>query len=114
MSSNFRAHATYVLTCTQSIDLPLLLPNGDPSQENNRFDRLELRVVKAIRPCPVEFNSDGRAGDVRFRSIPTPTPPGGSYVGEMVVKGVSTDSIFNEDFGNVFKSAVGAVVCKLH
>ena len=41
----------HLLTSTQSIDLPLLLPNGDPSQENNRFDRLELRVVKAIRPC---------------------------------------------------------------
>ena len=61
----------------------------------------------------VEFNSDGRAGGVRFRSIPTPTPPGGSYVGGMAVKGVSKDCIFNEDFGNVFKSALGAVVYKL-
>ena len=61
----------------------------------------------------LEFNSDGRAGDVRFRSIPTPTPPGGSYVGGMVVKGVSKDCIFNEDFGNVFKSAIGALVYKL-
>ena len=61
----------------------------------------------------LEFDSDGRAGDVRFRSIPTPTPPGRSYVGGMVVKGVSKDCIFNEDFGNVFKSAVGAVVYEL-
>ena len=59
----------------------------------------------------VEFNSDGWAGYVQFRSIPTMTPPapGGSYVGGVVVKGVSKDSIFNEDFGNVFKSALGAV-----
>ena len=62
-------------------------------------------------PNRVEFHSDRRAGDVRFRSIPT--PPGGSYVGGMVVKEVSKDCIFNEDFGNVFKSAVGAVVYKL-
>ena len=61
----------------------------------------------------LEFNSDGRAGDVRFRSIPTPTPPGGSYAGGMVVKEESKDCIFNNDFGNVFKSAVGAVVYKL-
>ena len=61
----------------------------------------------------LEFDSDGRAGDVRFRSIPTLTPPGRSYVGGMVVKGVSKDCIFNEDFKNVFKSAVGAVVYEL-
>ena len=61
----------------------------------------------------VEFHSDSRARDVRFRSIPTPTPPGGSYVGGMFVKGVSKDCIFNEDFRNVFKSAVGAVVLEL-
>ena len=66
-----------------------------------------------IHSFVLEFDSDGRAGDVRFRSIPTPTPPGGSYVGGMVVKRVSKDCIFNEDFGNVFKSALGAVVYKL-
>ena len=61
----------------------------------------------------LEFDSDGRAGDVRFRSIPTPTPPGRSYVGGMVVKWASKDCIFHEDFGNAFKSAVGAVVYEL-
>ena len=61
----------------------------------------------------IEFYSDSRAGDVRFRSIPTPTPPGGSYVGGMVVKGVSKDCIFNEDFRYVLKFAVGAVVYEL-
>ena len=61
----------------------------------------------------LEFNSDGRAGVVRFRSIPTPTPTGRSYVGGMVVQGVSKDCIFYEDFGNVFKSAVGAVAYEL-
>ena len=69
-----------------------------------------------LRYClspPLEFDSDSRAGDVRFRSIPTPTPAGRSYVGGMVVKEVSKDCVFNEDFGNVFKSAVGAVVYKL-
>ena len=60
------------------------------------------------------MNSDGRAGDVRFRSIPTPTPTGGSYVGGMVGRWVSKDCIFNEDFGHVFKSAVGVVVYELH
>ena len=35
------------------------------------------------------MGSDGRAGDVWFRSIPNPTLPGGSYAGGMVVKGVS-------------------------
>ena len=59
-------------------------------------------------------DSDGRAGDVRFRSIPTPTPPGGGYEGGMVAQGVSKDCIFDEDFSYVFKSAVGAVVYKLH
>ena len=29
------------------------------------------------------------------------------------MKEVSKDCIFNEDFGNVFKSAIGAVVYKL-
>ena len=75
-----------------------------------------LQVRAILRPLlllGLEFNSDGRAGGVRFRSIPTPTPPGGSYVGGMVVKVVSKDCIFNEDFGNVFKSALGAVVYKL-
>ena len=38
---------------------------------------------------------------------------GGSFVGWMVAQGVSKDCIFNEDFGNVFKSAVGAVVYEL-
>ena len=71
------------------------------------------RNVHAMYAATLEFDSDGWAGDVRFRSIPTPTPPGGSYVGGMVVKGVSKDCIFNEDFGNVFKSALGAVVYKL-
>ena len=61
----------------------------------------------------LEFNSDSRAGDVRFRSIPTPTPPSGSYAGGMVVNRVSKDCIFNEDYRNVFKSTVGAVVYKL-
>ena len=61
----------------------------------------------------LEFNSDGRAGDVRFPLIPTPTPLGRSYIGGMVVKGVSKDCIFDEDFGNVFKSAVGAVAYEL-
>ena len=56
-------------------------------------------------------NSDRRAGDVRFRLIPTLT--GGSYVGGMVVQGVSKDCIFNENFRYVFKFAVGAVVYKL-
>ena len=64
--------------------------------------------------CPegllLEANSDSRAGNVRFRSIPTPTPTGGSYVGGMVAQGVSKDCFFNEDFRYVFKSAVGAVV----
>ena len=59
------------------------------------------------------MNSDGRAGDVRFRTIPIPTLTGGSYGGDMVVQGVSKDCIFNEDFGYVFKSAVGAVVFEL-
>ena len=58
-------------------------------------------------------NSDGRAGDVRFRTIPIPTPTGGSYAGDMVVQGVSKDCIFNEDFRHVFKSAVGAIVYEL-
>ena len=61
----------------------------------------------------VETNSDGRAEDVRFRTIPTPTPTGGGYIGGMVAQGVSKDCIFNEDFRYVFKSAVGAVVYKL-
>ena len=56
-------------------------------------------------------NSGGRAGDVRFQMIPTPT--GGSYVGGMVAQGVSKDCIFTEDFGDVFKSAISAVVFKL-
>ena len=43
----------------------------------------------------------------------TPTDSGGSYEGGMVAKGVSNDCIFNEDFGYVFKSAIGAVVYKL-
>ena len=59
------------------------------------------------------MNSDGRAGDVRFRSIPTPTPTGGGYVGGMVAQEASKDCIFNEDFRYVFKSAVGAVVYEL-
>ena len=66
-----------------------------------------------LHQSQLEFDSDGRAGDVRFRSIPTPTPPGGSYVGGMVVIGVSKDCIFNENFRNVFKSAVDAVVYEL-
>ena len=36
----------------------------------------------------LETNSDSRAGDVRFQSIPTPTPTGGGYVGGMVAQGV--------------------------
>ena len=74
---------------------------------------LDVILASNYNAMGLEFNSDGRAGGVRFRSIPTPTPPGGSYVGGMVVKGVSKDCIFNEDFGNVFKSALGAVVYKL-
>ena len=59
------------------------------------------------------MNSDGRAGDVRFRTIPIPTPTSRSYVGGMVVQGVSKDCIFDEDFRYVFKPAVGAVVCEI-
>ena len=33
--------------------------------------------------------------------------------GEMVAKGVSKDCIFDEDFGYVFKSAVGGVAFEL-
>ena len=62
----------------------------------------------------LEVNSDGRAGDVRFRSIQIPTPTGRSYVGGMVAQGVSKDCIFNEDFGHLFKSAVSSVVFELH
>ena len=65
------------------------------------------------RGLTLEFNSDGRAGVVRFRSIPTPTPTGRSYVGGMVVQGVSKDCIFYEEFRNVFKYAVGAVAYEL-
>ena len=72
-----------------------------------------IEASSSSSPFILEFNSDGRAGDVRFRSIPTPTPPGGSYVGGMAVKGVSNDCIFNENFRNVFKSAVDAVVYEL-
>ena len=61
----------------------------------------------------VEFYSDSRAGDVRFRSIPIPTPTGGSCIRGMVAQGVSKDCIFNEDFRYVFKFAVGAIVYKL-
>ena len=61
----------------------------------------------------IETNSDGRAEDVRFRTIPTPTPTGGGYVGGMVAQGVSKDCIFNEDFRYVLKFAVGAVVYEL-
>ena len=61
----------------------------------------------------VETNSDGRAEDVRFRTIPTPTPTGGSSAGGMVPQGVSKYCNFNEDFRYVFKSAVGAVVYEL-
>ena len=61
----------------------------------------------------LEVNSDGRAGDVRFRSIQTPTPTGGGHVGGMVAQGLSKDCIFDMDFRYVFKSAVGAVVYKL-
>ena len=35
------------------------------------------------------------------------------FVGRMVAQGVSKDCIFNEDFKNVFKSAVGAVANEL-
>ena len=58
-------------------------------------------------------NLDGWAVDVRFRTIPIPTPTGESYVGGMVAQGVSKDCIFNEDFGHVFKSAVCDVVYEL-
>ena len=61
----------------------------------------------------LETNSDGRAEDVRFRTIPTPTPTGGGYVGGMVAQGVSKDCIFNEDFRYVLKFSVGAVVYEL-
>ena len=60
-------------------------------------------------PCTLETNSDRRAEDVRFRSIPTPTPTGGSSVRGMMAQGVSEYCISNEDFRDVFKSAVGAV-----
>ena len=36
-----------------------------------------------------------------------------NYVGGMVGQGVSKDCIFNEEFGHVFKSAVGVVVYEL-
>ena len=61
----------------------------------------------------LELHSDSRAGDVRFRTIPTPTPTGGSSVRGMVAQGVSKYCIFNKDFRYVFKSAVGAVVYEL-
>ena len=61
----------------------------------------------------VETNSDDRAEDVRFRTIPTPTPTGRGCVGGMVAQGVSKDCIFNEDFRYVLKFAVGAVVYEL-
>ena len=64
-------------------------------------------------PLLLESNSDSRAGDVRFRSILTPTPTGGDYVKGMVAQGVSKDCFFNEDFRNVFTSPVGAVVYEL-
>ena len=35
------------------------------------------------------------------------------FLGCMVTQGVSKDCIFDEDFGNVFKSAIGALVYKL-
>ena len=59
------------------------------------------------------MNSDGRAGVVGFRSVPTPTPTARGYVGGMVAQGVSKDCIFNEDFRYVLKFAVGAVVYEL-
>ena len=65
------------------------------------------------RQLGIETNSDGRAEDVRFRTIPTPTPTGGGYVGGMVAQGVSKDCIFNEDFRYVLKFAVGAVIYEL-
>ena len=67
----------------------------------------------AARRRHVETNSDGRAEDVRFLTIPTPTPIGGGYVGGMVAQGVSKDCIFNKDFRYVLKFAVGAVVYEL-
>ena len=61
----------------------------------------------------LETNSDGRAEDVRFRTIPTPTLTGGGYIGGMVAQVVSKDCIFNEDFKYVLKFAVGAVAYEL-
>ena len=75
--------------------------------------RWENRTAASQVKWDLEFNSDGRAGDVRFRSIPTPTPTGGSSVLGMVAQGVSKYCIFNEDFRYVFKSAIGAVVYEL-
>ena len=78
--------------------------------EASRFLNLDKSGSNAYG---LELHSDSRAGDVRFRSIPTPTPTGGSSVGGMVAQGVSKYCIFNEDFRYVFKSAVGAVVYEL-
>ena len=60
------------------------------------------------------MNSDGRAGDVRFRTIPIPTPTEGSYKGGMVAQGVSKDCIFktiSDMYSNqVLRDEIGTAV----
>ena len=58
-----------------------------------------------------EFGQPGRRCSIPIDRFST--PPGGSYARGMVVKEESKDCIFNEDFGNIFKSAVGPVVYEL-
>ena len=62
------------------------------------FLRHQIRVWfgRPGRRCSVPIDSDSARQELR-----------------RVVKGVSKDCIFNEDFRNVFKSAVGAVVLEL-
>ena len=94
---------------------PSLLFTAQGGRKRGGRDFLVPKLVPkhGDRGCKLEFYSDSRAGDVRFRSIPIPTPTGGSCVGGMVAQGVSKYCIFNEDFRYVFKSAIGAVVYEL-
>ena len=88
--------------------------SGPNQKRARRFkNQVRKRLYTALQLSALETNSDGRAEDVRFRTIPTPTPTGGGYVGGMVAQGVSKDCIFNEDFRYVLKFAVGAVVYEL-
>ena len=90
-----------------------MLGQRAPTAEWRRRGDRAMAPAAAQPTFLLEFDSDGRAGDVRFRSIPTPTPTGGSSVEGMAAQGVSKYCIFNEDFRYVFKSAVGAVVYEL-